>query len=177
MPVSSSGVVVWHVCDQGIGVQGLALSTFQVVLVPTVLGVLTNEFFPSIVKKLKPILPLIGVALTTLLCASPCAQVATILRFVLRCSPIRCSSCACNQCNFAYAISTCCVLTGLKEWTCQSLWLCSMWRLSQWDTSSAKDLDSMKRPAGLSPLRLVRFWDHSWRVSPTLAHKFLCTYI
>lgn len=60
--------------------QGLALSTFQVVLVPTILGVLTNEFFPNIVKMLKPILPLIGVALTTLLCASPCAQVAEILR-------------------------------------------------------------------------------------------------
>jgi BASS family bile acid:Na+ symporter len=60
--------------------QGLALSTFQVVLVPTILGVLTNEFFPGLVRKLKPILPLIGVALTTLLCASPCAQVANILR-------------------------------------------------------------------------------------------------
>ncbi len=65
-----------------VAVQGLALSTFQVVLVPTILGVLTNEFFPGLVKKLKPILPLIGVALTTLLCASPCAQVATILRWV-----------------------------------------------------------------------------------------------
>ena len=62
------------------GAQGLALSTFQVVLVPTVLGVLTNEFFPGLVRRLKPVLPLIGVALTTLLCASPCAQVATILR-------------------------------------------------------------------------------------------------
>ena len=60
--------------------QGLALSTFQVVLVPTILGVATNEFFPGVVKKLKSVLPLIGVALTTLLCASPCAQVATILR-------------------------------------------------------------------------------------------------
>ncbi|CAL5219136.1 g912 [Coccomyxa viridis] len=60
--------------------KGLALSTFQVVLVPTIAGVLTNEFFPGIVKKLKSVLPLIGVALTTLLCASPCAQVATILR-------------------------------------------------------------------------------------------------
>ena len=60
--------------------QGLALSTFQVVLVPTILGVLTNEFFPGVVKKLKSVLPLVGVALTTLLCASPCAQVATILR-------------------------------------------------------------------------------------------------
>ena len=61
-------------------VQGLALSTFQVVLVPTIVGVLTNEFFPGVVKKLKSVLPLVGVALTTLLCASPCAQVATILR-------------------------------------------------------------------------------------------------
>ena len=60
--------------------QGLALSTFQVVLVPTIVGVLTNEFFPGVVKKLKSVLPLVGVALTTLLCASPCAQVATILR-------------------------------------------------------------------------------------------------
>ena len=61
--------------------QGLAMSTFQVVLVPTVLGVATNEFFPGLVRRLKPVLPLIGVALTTLLCASPCAQVATILRW------------------------------------------------------------------------------------------------
>ena len=57
------------------------MSTFQVVLVPTVVGVLTNEFFPGLVRRLKPVLPLIGVALTTLLCASPCAQVATILRW------------------------------------------------------------------------------------------------
>ena len=62
-------------------VQGLAMSTFQVVLVPTVLGVALNELFPKVVKKLKSVLPLIGVALTTLLCASPCAQVATILRW------------------------------------------------------------------------------------------------
>ena len=43
-------------------------------------GVLVNEFFPGFVKKIKPILPLVGVAITTLLCASPCAQVAPILR-------------------------------------------------------------------------------------------------
>jgi BASS family bile acid:Na+ symporter len=59
------------------------MSTFQVVLVPTVLGVLTNELFPSLVRALKPVLPLIGVALTTLLCASPCAQVASILKCAL----------------------------------------------------------------------------------------------
>ena len=63
--------------------QGLAISTFQVVLVPTVLGVLTNELAPGFVRALKPVLPLIGVALTTLLCASPCAQVASILKCAL----------------------------------------------------------------------------------------------
>ena len=60
--------------------QGLALSTFQVVLVPTLVGVLSNEFFPGVVRKLRSVLPLVGVAITTLLCASPCAQVASILR-------------------------------------------------------------------------------------------------
>jgi len=59
---------------------GLALSTFQVVLVPTLLGVLANECFPKVVKKLRAFLPLVGVALTTLLCASPCAQVSGILK-------------------------------------------------------------------------------------------------
>jgi hypothetical protein len=57
------------------------LSTFQVVLVPTLLGVLANECFPKVVQKFKAFLPLVGVFLTTLLCASPCAQVATILRY------------------------------------------------------------------------------------------------
>lgn len=75
-------------------VQGLALSTFQVVLVPTILGVLTNEFFPGVVKKLKSVLPLVGVALTTLLCASPCAQVATILRWVLQFTTAHSPRCA-----------------------------------------------------------------------------------
>ena len=40
-----------------------------------------NEFFPGLVKRIKPVLPLVGVAITTLLCASPCAQVAPILRY------------------------------------------------------------------------------------------------
>ena len=60
--------------------QGLALSTFQVVLVPTLVGVLANEFFHSAVKKFTAWLPLVGVVITTLLCASPCAQVADVLR-------------------------------------------------------------------------------------------------
>ena len=58
---------------------------------PTVLGVLTNELAPGFVRALKPVLPLIGVALTTLLCASPCAQVASILKCArgLRLKPMK----------------------------------------------------------------------------------------
>lgn len=63
------------------GLQGLAISTFQVVLVPTLVGVVANEFFHDLVKKFTAWLPLVGVAITTLLCASPCAQVATVLKY------------------------------------------------------------------------------------------------
>lgn len=59
---------------------GLATSTFQVVLVPTVAGVLLNEYANSFVSKFKPVLPLVGVVMTTLLCASPVGQVADVLR-------------------------------------------------------------------------------------------------
>lgn len=59
---------------------GLAISTFQVVLVPTVIGVLSNEFFPKFTSKIVTITPLIGVILTTLLCASPIGQVADVLK-------------------------------------------------------------------------------------------------
>lgn len=59
---------------------GLALSTFQVVLVPTVVGVLANEFFPKFTSKIITVTPLIGVILTTLLCASPIGQVAEVLK-------------------------------------------------------------------------------------------------
>lgn len=59
---------------------GLAISTFQVVLVPTIIGVLSNEFFPKFTSKIVTITPLIGVILTTLLCASPIGQVSEVLR-------------------------------------------------------------------------------------------------
>ncbi|XP_016448226.1 sodium/pyruvate cotransporter BASS2, chloroplastic [Nicotiana tabacum] len=59
---------------------GLAISTFQVVLVPTIIGVLSNEFFPKFTSKIITITPLIGVILTTLLCASPIGQVADVLK-------------------------------------------------------------------------------------------------
>ncbi|CAK9154432.1 unnamed protein product [Ilex paraguariensis] len=59
---------------------GLAISTFQVVLVPTIVGVLANEFFPKFTSKIITVTPLIGVMLTTLLCASPIGQVADVLK-------------------------------------------------------------------------------------------------
>ncbi|KAI9125532.1 hypothetical protein K1719_002950 [Acacia pycnantha] len=59
---------------------GLAISTFQVVLVPTIVGVLANEFFPKFTSKIIKVTPLIGVILTTLLCASPIGQVADVLK-------------------------------------------------------------------------------------------------
>ncbi|CAL4975044.1 unnamed protein product [Urochloa decumbens] len=59
---------------------GLALSTFQVVLLPTVLGVLAHEYFPKFTEKIITVTPLIGVLLTTLLCASPIGQVAEVLK-------------------------------------------------------------------------------------------------
>ncbi|KAL9265105.1 Sodium/pyruvate cotransporter BASS2, chloroplastic-like protein [Drosera capensis] len=59
---------------------GLALSTFQVVLVPTIVGVLMNEFFPKFTAKIVTVTPLIGVILTTLLYASPIGQVAEVLK-------------------------------------------------------------------------------------------------
>ncbi|KAH0970416.1 hypothetical protein GBA52_022572 [Prunus armeniaca] len=59
---------------------GLAISTFQVVLMPTIVGVLANEFFPKVTSKIASVTPLIGVILTTLLCASPIGQVSEVLK-------------------------------------------------------------------------------------------------
>ncbi|KAJ7545832.1 hypothetical protein O6H91_08G012300 [Diphasiastrum complanatum] len=58
---------------------GLAISTVQVVLVPTVVGVLSHEYFPKFTEKITTITPLIGVVLTALLCASPIGQVSKVL--------------------------------------------------------------------------------------------------
>ncbi|WOK95790.1 hypothetical protein Cni_G04497 [Canna indica] len=59
---------------------GLAISTFQVVLVPTIIGVLSHEYFPKFTERIITLTPLIGVILTTLLCASPIGQVAEVLK-------------------------------------------------------------------------------------------------
>ncbi|XP_020105953.1 probable sodium/metabolite cotransporter BASS2, chloroplastic isoform X1 [Ananas comosus] len=60
--------------------QGLAISTFQVVLVPTIVGVLSHEYFPKFTERIITLTPLIGVILTTLLCASPIGQVSEVLK-------------------------------------------------------------------------------------------------
>ncbi|CAL9188571.1 probable sodium/metabolite cotransporter BASS2, chloroplastic isoform X1 [Musa acuminata AAA Group] len=59
---------------------GLAISTFQVVLVPTIVGVLSHEYFPKFTERMITLTPLIGVILTALLCASPIGQVAEVLK-------------------------------------------------------------------------------------------------
>ncbi|WVZ69483.1 hypothetical protein U9M48_018259 [Paspalum notatum var. saurae] len=59
---------------------GLAISTFQVVLMPTIVGVLAHEYFTEFTEKIISVTPLIGVLLTTLLCASPIGQVADVLK-------------------------------------------------------------------------------------------------
>lgn len=59
---------------------GLAVSTLQVVLLPTLVGVTLNEVAHNTVKKITPILPLAGVLLTTILTASPVGQSAATLR-------------------------------------------------------------------------------------------------
>ncbi|XP_077211806.1 putative sodium/metabolite cotransporter BASS2, chloroplastic isoform X2 [Tasmannia lanceolata] len=59
---------------------GLAISTFQVVLVPTIVGVLAHEYFPKFTERIITLTPLIGVILTTLLCASPIGQVSEVLK-------------------------------------------------------------------------------------------------
>lgn len=58
----------------------MAKDVFNVVLIPTVVGVALNELFNPIVRKIKPLLPLVGVLLTTMLCASPVGQVSSVLR-------------------------------------------------------------------------------------------------
>ncbi|KAI3428717.1 hypothetical protein D9Q98_007541 [Chlorella vulgaris] len=65
-----------------IPVDGMALfmSTVQLVLLPTVLGLLLNEWFKKQVDVIRPLMPLLALALTVVLCAVPVAQVADVLR-------------------------------------------------------------------------------------------------
>jgi len=53
---------------------GVAISTIQVVLLPIVLGMLTNYKFPKVVEKVTPFSPIVGVLCTCLLVGSAVAQ-------------------------------------------------------------------------------------------------------
>ncbi|KAL6965447.1 Sodium pyruvate cotransporter bass2 [Sarracenia purpurea var. burkii] len=52
----------------------------HVVLVPTIVGVLSNEFFPRFTSKIITVTPLIGVILTAILCANPIGQISNVLK-------------------------------------------------------------------------------------------------
>eukprot|EP00322_Chrysochromulina_rotalis_P019392 CAMPEP_0115849580 /NCGR_PEP_ID=MMETSP0287-20121206/11524_1 /TAXON_ID=412157 /ORGANISM="Chrysochromulina rotalis, Strain UIO044" /LENGTH=375 /DNA_ID=CAMNT_0003303555 /DNA_START=17 /DNA_END=1144 /DNA_ORIENTATION=- len=59
---------------------GVAISTVQVVLVPIIVGMLTNAKFPNVVKKIEPWSPIVGVASTCVLVGSAVAQCAAPIR-------------------------------------------------------------------------------------------------
>lgn len=75
-----------------IPVDGWALfkSTVELVLLPTVLGLLANEYFKKQVDVVRPVMPLVALALTVVLCAVPVAQVADVLRAsgLSACTPV-----------------------------------------------------------------------------------------
>ncbi|PKI46239.1 hypothetical protein CRG98_033366 [Punica granatum] len=79
-PGGQASNVATYISKGNVALSVLMTTTFQVVLVPTVLGVLSNEFFPKFTSKIVTITPLIGVILTTLLCASPIGQVSEVLK-------------------------------------------------------------------------------------------------
>ncbi|MEO2192071.1 MAG: bile acid:sodium symporter family protein [bacterium] len=58
---------------------GLALSTVQLVLIPTLLGLTLNEYARKQVDVIRPIMPFVALFLTVVLCAVPVAQVQPVL--------------------------------------------------------------------------------------------------
>lgn len=56
--------------------KGIAKSTIQVVLVPIIVGMTANNFFPKFVKAILPFAPVVGVLSTCMLVGSSVAQVA-----------------------------------------------------------------------------------------------------
>ena len=67
--------------------QALFKSTVQLVLLPTVGGLALNEFFKKQVDVVRPLMPLIALALTVVLCAVPVAQVGGCCRCPLPALP------------------------------------------------------------------------------------------
>lgn len=57
---------------------GMMKSVLSVVIAPTGLGLLLNQFLPSVTELLKPVTPLVGVVLTSCLCAAPIAGISDV---------------------------------------------------------------------------------------------------
>lgn len=60
--------------------QDLAKSTVNLVLLPTLAGVALNELFHKQIDRVRPVLPLVALALTVVLCAVPVATVVDVLK-------------------------------------------------------------------------------------------------
>jgi len=58
---------------------GMMMSVLSVVIAPTGAGLLLNQFFPAFTELLKPVTPLIGVVMTSCLCAAPIAGISDVL--------------------------------------------------------------------------------------------------
>jgi len=58
---------------------GMMMSVLSVVIFPTGTGLLLNQFFPKFTELLKPVTPLIGVVMTSCLCAAPIAGISDVL--------------------------------------------------------------------------------------------------
>lgn len=58
---------------------GLAVSTVQLVLIPTLTGLLLNEYARKQVDVIRPFMPFVALFLTVVLCAVPVAQVQPVL--------------------------------------------------------------------------------------------------
>lgn len=56
---------------------GIALSTFQVVLLPILTGVLLNKFVPKTCRKIEPFCPIVGILATIVLVGASIAKCAT----------------------------------------------------------------------------------------------------
>lgn len=57
---------------------GMMMSVLSVVIAPTGAGLLLNQFFPAFTELLKPVTPLIGVVMTSCLCAAPIAGISDV---------------------------------------------------------------------------------------------------
>ena len=75
-PLLSTALAGRYVPIDGVG---LALSTVQLVLIPTILGLMLNEYARKQVDVIRPIMPFVALFLTVVLCAVPVAQVQPLL--------------------------------------------------------------------------------------------------